>query len=132
MPNNLAPKIKPCPPGGTGVHTWVYHACCVLAEDGFGSDDIEAYIKANATRDLQPGEVQNALRSIAGGPAERRPMWSQVSESGQDAAKRKEGGLGALAESSPLECEDADDAVESLFFGNPLLCCGLSTTEFAT
>ncbi len=132
MAQNLVPKIKPCPPGGTGVHKWIYHACCVLAEDGFGPDDIEAYVKANATRDLQPGEVQNALRSIAGGPTERRPMWSQVSESGQEAARRKEGGLTALAESSPLECEDADDAVESLFFGNPLLCCGLSTKEFAT
>jgi len=51
------PFIKPCPPAGSGVHRWVYYAYHRLREAGFSHEQAAAYCKADATRELNSGDI---------------------------------------------------------------------------
>ena len=131
-PTPLIPRIKDCPSSGTGVHKWIFHACCVLNEAGFADADIEEWAAKNATRPLQPGEVRNALKSIRNSSGEVRPSWPGHNRIDAERIARRGGGLEELKKSSPLQCESASDALQQLFEDDPLVCCGLSSSEFAT
>ncbi len=132
MSEILIPKIKDCPPNGTGVHKWIFHACCKLNEAGFPPDEIEIYCAKNATRPLQPGEVINALKSIGRGGLVSRPMWRKPNEYAIESVTSENGTLDDLKNDSPEQCSSANEALEALFIGDPLLCCGLDSGTFAT
>ncbi len=132
MSDPRPPRIKDCPSSGTGVHKWVFHACCKLNEAGFADADIEEWVAKNATRPLQPGEVRNALKTIRNSSGEVRPSWPLPNRIDSERIVKRGGGLAALKKSSLLECKTAHEALEQLFENDPLLCCGLSSSEFAT
>jgi len=128
----LPPRIKDCPSSGTGVHKWIFHAACVLDKAGFADADIEEWMTKHSTRSLQPGEVQNALKTIRNSIGKTRPRWPLPNRIDSKRITQRGGGLDALKSSSPLQCTNASDALEHLFENDPLLCCGLSSREFAT
>ena len=51
------PSIKRCPPAGAGVHRWVYYAYRRLRESGLSHEKASAYCEANATRQLNSGDI---------------------------------------------------------------------------
>ncbi len=132
MPTLLPPRIKDCPSSGTGVHKWIFHAACVLDKAGFADADIEEWVGKHSSRRLQPGEVRNALKSIRNSSGEARPRWPFPNPIDTKRIVALGGGMDALVNSSMVECANAKDALEQLFEGDPLLCIGLNSREFAT
>ena len=133
MPSTtLPPRIKDCPSSGTGVHKWIFHAACVLDKAGFADADIDEWVAKNATRSLQPGEVRNALKTIRNSVVKVRPRWPFPNPIDTKRIANLGGGMDALVNSSMVECANAGEALRQLFEGDPLLCCGLSSREFAT
>lgn len=128
----LPPRIKDCPSSGTGVHKWIFHAACVLDKAGFADADIEEWIGKHSTRSLQPGEVRNALKTIRNSIVTVRPRWPFPNPIDTKRIANLGGGMDALVDSSPVRCARAEEALEQLFEGDPLLCCGLNSREFAT
>ncbi len=132
MLTTLPPQIKNCPPSGTGVHKWIFHAACVLDKAGYADTDIEEWIGKHSSRCLQPGEVRNALKTIRNSVVAVRPRWPLPNPIDTKRIANLGGGMEALVDSSAVECTRGEEALEQLFEGDPLLCCGLSSREFAT
>jgi hypothetical protein len=132
MPTTLPPRIKNCPSSGAGVHRWIFHAVCVLDKAGYADADIEEWVGKHSSRSLQPGEVQNALKTIRNSIVKVRPRWPFPNPIDTKRIANLGGGMDALRRTSVVECADAGDALQQLFEGDPLLCCGLDSREFAT
>lgn len=64
------------------------------------------------------------------------PTWPAVNQEQQSAILRDGGGLADLWEASPWRLHDneqhAEDLIDRLFPGNPLLCCGRDNYDFET
>ena len=131
-PTTLPPRIKDCPSSGTGVHKWIFHAACVLDKAGYADADIEEWIGKHSSRRLQTGEVQNALKTIRNSVVKVRPRWPFPNPIDTKRIANLGGGMDALVNSSMVECANAGEALQQLFEGDPLLCIGLSSREFAT
>ena len=138
----------PSPPtAGSGVHRWIFAAACLCVEaklpDAVAIDVIREKSRGCGRRvpfNEIRGAIKDALRKVSRGSAYRRdpstpeaPRWPKI-----DAAKRDlifKHGIGAseLCELSPC-CPDrsAEEFIDTLFPGNPLLCLGLSEWRFAT
>jgi hypothetical protein len=153
MPRPLPPWLhdmiaKP-PKTGDGVHNWLYRVPRHLHAHlpaGQIVDLLERAV-ANCGRHVPRSEiiaaVQNSLASAwqphgASAPIRQTSAgkWPALNEV-QRTATLKEGlGLADLWESSPVRFEDdaqyAEEILEKLFPGNPLLCCGRSKSEFDT
>jgi hypothetical protein len=85
--------------------------------------------------------VQNALPcawqpSGQAAPAQTVGKWPAVNPQRRDAIIRDCAGLADIWEASPVRIEDndrhAEEIVDRLFPGNPLLCCGKSNSAFDT
>ncbi len=129
--------VKPCPTAGEGVHRWIYHVVCRMIEANIDDHEIVSYCDENSTRTLQPNEVENAIRSRCGSLqssiSPKRLRWPRRSTA------LVEQFIGTktvpdLTNASPIPVEgyDAEQIIDHLFPGNPLLCCGVSSWTFAT
>ncbi|MCP4950624.1 MAG: hypothetical protein GY922_02100, partial [Proteobacteria bacterium] len=129
--------VKPCPTAGEGVHRWIYHVVCRMIDDKFDDQEIVSFCNEHSTRSLQPNEVENAILSRRGSlqnsTISKRLRWPSRS------AALVEQFIGTktvsdLTNASPITVEgyDAEQIIDHLFPGNPLLCCGVSSRTFAT
>lgn len=122
------PKLKPCPPGGTGVHAWLYYAACRCIDAEMELDDAEALIAPMMTRSPAPAqEVRHALEA-ASGEREDTVKWPprsfklvQSIFAGPKASFN--GGDGEF---------ETEEVIDELFPDNPFLCVGYSSSVFVT
>ena len=135
-----AQLVKPCPASGEGkgVHNWVYYAACRLIEAGWSNADAEAEIEWLMTREPNPpSEVMDALRSARGDRRRSTPRWSPMNPTAIGEIVKNGPTLVEVASRSPEPIQfgphsRAEMFIDSLFPGNPLLCCGASSSRFCT
>jgi hypothetical protein len=108
-----------------------------MVDANFNDHEIVSYCDKHSTRALQPHEVENAICSRRGllqsSKRVARLRWPRRS------AALVEQFIGTktvndLSNASPIPVEgyDAEQIIDHLFPGNPLLCCGVSSWTFAT
>lgn len=120
-------KHKECPEGGQGVHAWLYHMACAAVDAGIPDEEAAPYIAGLMTRPpAPPQEVEHALAAARGGPRKPSTKWpvrnfKLIQTIFRDPLPTwKPTGIGA------------EQAVDVLFPGNPLLCVGLDSARFTT
>jgi hypothetical protein len=135
-----------CPPNrGGGLHNWLFRTARVLHP--FRSrDEIIALLEAATSGEpVQSGEIENAVDNSVGCAwtpgaistiKQKASLWLSLDE-----AKRAEiiaSGivLSDLFDLSPWCLKDkklhSEDIIENLFPGDPLLCCGITSSRFHT
>jgi hypothetical protein len=129
--------IKPCPPSGEGVHSWLFHAACCAVEAGISDDQAAQEIEALMTRlPNPPTEIEDALRAARGTRSRPSNVWPLVNDEQVEAIVQD--GIRVLDfwQASPFEMRagenQAEDAIDILFPRNPWLCVGQSARVFRT
>jgi hypothetical protein len=100
-------------------------------------DNAVEIIEALMTRNPNPpSEIEDALRSARGQRGSPNLLWPQVNDEQIEAIARDGTGVLDLWESSPLPMQigksRADEVIDCLFPGNPLLCVGQTNHVFRT
>jgi len=129
--------VKPCPPSGEGVHSWVFHAACCAVEAGITDDQAVEEIGAMITRPRNPpSEIEDALRSARGARSHPTLGWPLVNEEQVEAIVQDGMRVMDFWQASPFEMSSeetrAEDVIDILFPGNPWLCVGQSARVFRT
>jgi len=144
LPRFVRDLLSSPPSRGGGLHNWLFRTARVLHPFRSREEIIELLRSTTAGEPLSPGEIESAVDNSAGcawqpGRASsrtRRAPWSPL-----DQALRAEivaGGVGLsdLWELSPNPRVDSaphtEEIIDVLFPGDPLLCCGQSSSRFAT
>lgn len=147
-PRSKSLALRPCPTGGDGVHRWLFAGACACARAGLSENDAVFELERRMTRQPSPAseivsavaaayrEAGNANEGWLGTWARRAPAWPGRNDEQREAVSQRFGGLAELAAASPVRFDDgasqAEDIVDALFPGNPLLCCGRSVRFFDT
>lgn len=124
----MSVKLKECPEGGSGVHAWLFYAACRCVEAEMPDDEARKLISSMMTRRPNPAtEVEDALRSAGRGDATPAQKWP---------TRNFKLIQSVFANPEPPAIKpvaiSADEAIDYLFPGNPLLCIGESSSLFAT
>jgi hypothetical protein len=131
------------PRSGEGFHRWLFRAARALWKCGRTKNDIRAILE-NAVltcgRRVTAREIENAVRNSHTGafqPASsKQHPWPSSNAEQREAIIANPNGLVDLWELSPMRIEDnqahAEEIIDALFPGNPLLCVGRSSYDFAT
>lgn len=141
LPRFLRDLLASPPAAGTGLHQWIFRVACVLkpwrsdmdsaaliaaASTGSGRDltrEISEAV-AHARNDWQPGN--SSSRSPLLKPPRPAPSWPARDLDAIAAIAAGGAGIADLLEASPVRIEEdgpgAEDIVDLLFPGNPLLC----------
>jgi hypothetical protein len=148
LPQFVRDMLAAPPRAGDGVNGYLFCLARVLhpyRSEGEILDTLRA-VTANCGRVVTKKEIQRAVENSRlaawtpgeGNPARIAPRWPSVNHEHRQAALAAADGFGLvdLWEGSPIRFEDnlshAEEVVDALFPGNPLLCCGKSNSEFAT
>ena len=141
-----------------GIHRWLFHAACTCVEETAWDDaQIIGMLYAatrNARRPVRRYEIAKAVadarrklgghiseletfRNVSTFPAQVFPKPWPAPDPAAIAAISKIGpSLYDLWESSPCRFDDdlphTEEVIDALFPGDPLLCCGLDSQQFAT
>jgi hypothetical protein len=120
-------KHKDCPTSGTGVHAWLFYMAYRARDEKIEKDTAIAYIAPLMSRPpAPPQEVEHAIDAAYGGVTSKMPRWpSKNFKLIQEIFKTP------LPDWAPLEIS-AEEAVDYLFPGNPLLCVGFDSSKFRT
>lgn len=149
LPAFLQDLIACPPPHGSGVHQWLFKVARQLhahrdeqtivdlltaAVDGCGRQVPQSEILAAVESARECAWQPNGNGPVTTKPA---PKWPEVNQLARSAAiQSAKMTLADLWESSPIYCtQDSTDAeffADELFPGNPLLCVGLSNSDFTT
>src|ERR1700733_760884 len=147
LPPFIIELLAAPPPAGEGVHPWLFRvarqlhahlpAVAIIAL-------LESRVK-NCGRHVSRKEitdaVQNALPCAWQPGGNAAPMssiakWPRVNQEQREAIVRDSGGLADLWELSKPRIDDNDahteEIIDRFFPGNPLLCCGKSSSIFDT
>jgi hypothetical protein len=139
--------IESCPRSGTGVHAWIMRTAHSCRKSGISHEQTCREIELRITRRPTPSNeipvaVTKAFNSVpATGFTGTRiwpdaPKWPTVNQEQREAVIASGVGLVDLWETSAIRWEDSDPHTEeiiyALFPGNPLLCVGQSSHQFAT
>ena len=147
LPNFVRDMLAGCPKAGTGVHGWLFRAARQLHAH-YPAPEIARILEGATAQCGRPvprseivAAVQNALPCAwqpkgSSGPAPPAAKWPRVNQEQREAITRDGPGLADLWELSPYRIEDdrahAEELIDALFPGNPLLCCGKSNRDFDT
>ena len=146
LPQFLIDLIGSTPTAGNGVHGWLFRVARQLHAH-LPAGEIITLLEnrvVNCGRAVPRSEivaaVQNALPCAwqPNGSATHKPAskWPRVNQEQRGAIIRDEGGLAAFRGLSPIRFEDGgshtEAIIDQLFPGNPLLCCGKSSSRFDT
>lgn len=135
--------LKPPPRAGTGLHPWLFGQACRLKDLGATPEEAEIYLRASLDKH-QPGrevlarEMNEATRNaFATGERSNGPQWPKPKVKDIKAIVEGERAytLAKLKGSSPhngLENLMAEEAIDTLFTGNPLLCLASSQSHAQT
>jgi hypothetical protein len=147
LPPFLQGLVATPPRAGEGVHGWLFRVARQLHAH-YPAPEIVRLLEMQAAqcgRHVPRSEivsaVQNALSCAwqpTGSAATSQAVskWPAVNQDCLEAILRNGPGLCDLWEASPIRIEDneshCETTVDALFPGNPLLCCGLSSSVFDT
>lgn len=149
LPEFLRQMLASCPHAGGGVHAWLYNTARQLHAH-MGPETVADLLEANAAqcgRHIPRREIEQAVSNSkatawqpreTGRPVVARsgPKWPSVNTEQRAAIVRDGLKLADLWEASPVRFDDdeshTEEIIDSLFPGNPLLCCGRSNSDFAT
>lgn len=117
---------KPCPQSGTGCHSALFWAACCAVDGGVPFEEAEPLIEAWMSRPpAPPTEVRDAL-DAASGERTTAIRWPARSFKLTQAALKT-----PRPSWVPLDVT-AEEAIDILFPGNPLLCVGKGSNIFTT
>jgi hypothetical protein len=144
-------QLQAPPHAGQGVHRWLFATACCLHEAGIGqAEKIRLLHEASRQvgRLVPKREIKGAVTyaekkthvlatdSSSVISTHLEPEWPEP-DYGRVYSFAKDGpGLYDLWEQSPVRFDDreshAEEVIDTLFPGNPLLCVGKSSQQFAT
>jgi hypothetical protein len=130
-------SLKPCPVSGNGVHRFLYHAARKARRFGLTKDEAEPLISELMTREPSPAsEVMDALCSAYGDAKRLSYRWPDANPAAIERITAEGPTLLELWRDSPLPLPQgesrAEEFVDFLFPGNPLLCVGQASFDFKT
>lgn len=147
LPSFLTELINNPPPAGTGVHGWLFR----VARNLHAHLPAIQIVQLLEERTRQCGRhvplseitaaVKNSLDAAwtptSATPAHHAPpRWPAVDQPLRESIVRDGHRLVDLWEASPIRTEDGEanteEIIDRLFPGNPLLCCGQSSSRFNT
>ena len=147
LPRFVRDMLASPPRAGDGVNLYLYRVARVLhpyRSEGEIADILRA-VTANCGRVVMEKEIHRAVKNskaaawVPGDPVQPvlPPPWPTPNVEQREAVIAAMGvGLVDLWEMSPVRFEDNDshceETIDTLFPGNPLLCCGKSSFDFAT
>jgi len=151
LPRFLLDLIAACPRSGEGLHLWLFKVARQLHAHRDHAEIVAllAATVADCGRHVPISEIENAVNSakdcawqpktgragFLNPPAPRR-AWPTVNQEQREAIVANGGGLADLWEASPVRIESNEGSTEAIidriFPGNPLLCCGKSSSVFDT
>lgn len=143
LPQFVRDLMASMPRRGQGLNNWLFKVARVLHPYRDRGEIVALLEAATAGESLKAGEIERAVDNSASvawqpgqAPAPRQPAWPKVNQEQREAVVASTGGLADLWEHSPIRYEDADpqteEIIDRLFPGNPLLCCGASSSNFDT
>jgi len=144
LPQFVHDLLASKPRRGLGLNNnWLFKVARVLHPYRSRGEIVALLEAATAGESLDAGEIERAVDNSepvawqpGQAPAPRQPAWPKVNLEQREAVIASTGGLADLWEQSPIRFEDADphteEIIDRLFPGNPLLCCGASSSNFAT
>jgi len=151
LPEFLQNMLKAPPRAGEGVHNWLFRVARQLHAHLPAPEIVsllESHI-ANCGRFVPRNEIVEAVKNSLGcawqpggrggsqaQPIHAAPKWPSVNQEQREAIIRDGAALVDLWENSPVRFDDntahTEALIDALFPGNPLLCCGLSNSDFDT
>jgi hypothetical protein len=145
LPQFVRDLLASPPRRGGGLNLWFYRAARVLHPYRGPEEIVELLRAATTDEPIKHGEIERAVdRSKAtawkpGHPTQtvkQGPVWPGVNEEQREAVIASGSGLVDLWEFSPVRFQDneshAERIIDALFPGDPLLCAGESSYDFAT
>ena len=144
LPQFVRDLLASPPKRGEGLNLWLFKTARVLHPYRTPGEIIQLLTAITAGEPIKHGEVERAVeRSAAvvwkpGQPVAitRAPAWPHVNAEQREAVIASGAGLVDLWEASPVRFTDSDshaeEIVDRLFPGNPLLCVGKSNSQFST
>jgi hypothetical protein len=144
LPKFVRDLLSGPPHRGGGLNLWLYRAGRLLHPYRAPAEIIELLRAATAGEPIKPGEIERAVERSKitswhlGQPvrSSSNSAWPPVNTDRREAIIRDQGGLYDLWEQSPMRFEDnaaqTEALIDALFPRDPLLCCGLSNSKFAT
>ena len=145
LPQFVRDLLASRPRRGQGLNRWFFCVARLLHAFRTRGEIVETLRATTAGEAVKPGEIERAVeRSAAcawrlGEPVQQglQPPWPKVNAEQREAVVASIGaGLVDLWETAPVRFEDnkpySEEIIDTLFPGNPLLCCGESKVVFAT
>jgi hypothetical protein len=147
FPAFLQRMLESPPDADEGVHDWLF---CVARQLHWHlpAGEIFSLLKsrvANCGRFVPDREIISAVQNslaCAWQPGNQTksicaaPKWPSVNQEQREAIIRDGAALVDLWENSPVRFDDnnahTEASIDALFLGDPLLCCGLSDSDFDT
>ncbi|MEP6603660.1 MAG: hypothetical protein ABJB69_06920 [Spartobacteria bacterium] len=145
LPQFVRDLLSAPPRRGEGLNLWLYKVARVMHPYRTPGEIIETLAAATVGDPMKPGEIERAVErsaATAWKPGERPrsrarlTSWPKVNTEQREAVIGSGYGLVDLWEMSPRRFEDnesrAEEIIDRLFPGDPLLCVGRRNSEFAT
>lgn len=147
LPRFLLDLLSACPRSGGGVHSWLFNVSRQLWAHRTRGEIIALLSAACADcgRHVPAREIESAVDRAQGcawqptgrgfaSPTAPTKTWPSLDAKARAAITTDGPGLADLWEASPVRVEDnrTEELIDSLFPGNPLLCCGKSSSVFDT
>jgi hypothetical protein len=148
LPQFLRDLLSVCPQAGAGVHNWLFRCARQLHAHYSDPGEIVRLLEAashGCGRTIPQREITAAVQDASkcawepsgqGQSYRPEPKWPTLNTEQREAIIRDGFKLVDLWEASAIRLESNQSQTEAivdlLFPGNPLLCCGKSSSEFAT
>jgi hypothetical protein len=144
LPRFVRDLLASPPKRGEGLNLWLFRTARVLHPYRPAAEIAQLLAAVTAGEPIKPGEIERAVErsaALAWNPGQRAaitraPAWPRVNTEQREAVIATGAGLVDLWELSPVRFTDnqshAEEIIDRLFPGNPLLCVGKSNSQFAT
>lgn len=145
LPKFVRDLLASPPKRGEGLNLWLFRVARVLHPYRTPAEIIETLAATTFGEPVKAGEIERAVQNsavYAWKPGQRlkatpaATTWPAVNQERRAAIMVTGRGMADLWETSPERLEDgrnrAEEVVDTLFPGSPLLCVGLSNSKFAT
>lgn len=144
LPQFVVGLLSAQPRRGEGLNNWLFRVSRVLHPYRSAADIVQLLAAATAGQPVKRGEIERAVANSAAAawqPGQRPastpiPAWPPVNTEQCEAIIATGLGLVDLWEAAPARFEDndsdAEEIIDALFPGNPLLCVGENSYRFLT
>jgi hypothetical protein len=145
LPQFVRDLLASPPQRGGGLNLWFYRVARVLHPYRDSNEIIELLRAATNGEPVKHGEIERAVErskatawkpGISAQSVTQTSAWPKVNAEQREAVIASGAGRVDLWETSPVRLEDnephTEEIIDRLFPGDPLLCAGQSSCDFAT